>query len=130
MIYYLDIRGIVKPGDAAAFLAKVERDLVGGLQHLLVLAVIKRQKAAHGYGIIRALDEATGARGTWKEGTIYPLLATLEREGLVQSRWGDPDSGPRRKYYHLTPGGTQALRVAVATWNETRTAVDRLLENA
>ncbi|MEK6986451.1 MAG: PadR family transcriptional regulator [Candidatus Thermoplasmatota archaeon] len=118
----------MKAGSSAAFLVKVERDLVGGLQHLLVLAVIKRQKAAHGYGIIRALDEATGGRGAWKEGTIYPLLATLEREGLVASRWGDPASGPRRKYYQLTPAGVQALRIAIATWNETRTAVDRLLE--
>ena len=113
---------------AADFLARIERETVGGLQILLVLRIIAREKAVHGYALIRAMDDATGGRGLWKEGTIYPLLAHMEREGLVASQWGDPASGPRRKYYHLTPAGRQALRLAILSWKDTRSAMDQLLE--
>lgn len=112
---------------SAAFIEKVERDLVGGLQHLLVLSVIEQEKAAHGYGIIRKMDEATGGRGLWKEGTIYPLLATLEKEGLVTSRWGDSQAAARRKYYQLTGPGRQALRLAKLTWQDMQDQVNQLL---
>lgn len=112
---------------AAEFLHRSERALVGGAQDLLVLRLLQREKALHGYALIRCLDDATGNRSLWKEGTIYPLLAVLEREGLVASRWGDPESGPRRKYYHLTPAGRQALRVLGLAWQDLKTTVDETL---
>jgi PadR family transcriptional regulator, regulatory protein PadR len=83
---------------AADFLIKLERDLASGFLHLLVLAHVERIGPIHGYGLIKAMDDATGNKGLWKEGTVYPLLNQLEKEGLVRSRWGKGASGPRRKY--------------------------------
>ena len=57
----------------------------------------------YGYSLIRVLSE----RGSisLKEGTIYPILARLDRDGLVGSEWVESVQGPPRKYYALTSSG-------------------------
>jgi len=59
----------------------------------------------YGYSLVRVLCE----RGSisLKEGTIYPILARLDRDGLVGSGWVESDQGPPRKYYTLTASGRQ-----------------------
>jgi PadR family transcriptional regulator PadR len=59
----------------------------------------------YGYSLVRVLSE----RGSiaLKEGTIYPILARLDRDGLVASEWVESDQGPPRKYYALTASGRQ-----------------------
>ena len=59
----------------------------------------------YGYSLVRALTE-TGSISL-KEGTIYPILARLDRDGLVRSEWVESDQGPPRKYYALTSPGRQ-----------------------
>jgi DNA-binding PadR family transcriptional regulator len=110
------------------YLLKLERDMVGGFLHLLILQHLARHQVLHGYGLIKAMEEGTGGRGLWKEGTIYPLLAAMEAEGLVRSRWGVGEEGPRRKYYELTGAGRQVLRLAKAQWADLRAMLDALLE--
>jgi PadR family transcriptional regulator PadR len=56
------------------------------------------------------------------------VLANLESEGIVKSRWGQGTTGPRRKYYELTPAGRQVLRLARLQWAELRATVDTILE--
>ena len=62
------------------------------------------------------------------EGTIYPLLARLRRDGLVTTTWQESDAGPPRKYYRLTAGGKRALAGFTDEWTRFRDAVDELLE--
>lgn len=59
----------------------------------------------YGYSLVRVLSE----RGSisLKEGTIYPILARLDRDGLVGSEWVESAQGPPRKYYSLTASGRQ-----------------------
>jgi DNA-binding PadR family transcriptional regulator len=111
----------------AQFLVRMEREMTTGFQHVLLLATLRRHTVLHGYGLIRALEETT-AKGLWKEGTIYPVLANLEAEGIVKSRWGEGTTGARRKYYELTPAGRQVLRLARLQWTELRQTLDTLLE--
>jgi PadR family transcriptional regulator PadR len=108
-------------------LERMERDMTAGMMHVLVLSHL-RTGPLHGYGLIKAMEKSTG-RGLWKEGTVYPLLAGMERDGLVLARWGEGTTGPRRKYYQLTPAGRQALRIANDHWKELRKTMDRLLED-
>lgn len=115
--------------NTADYLLKLERGLAGGFLHLLVLLHVRRLEPIHGYGLIKALDDGTGGRGLWKEGTIYPVLGVLEKEGLVKSRWGKGRTGPRRKYYEMTPPGRQTLRLALAHWHEWRDVMDTLTED-
>ena len=59
----------------------------------------------YGYSLIRVLSESGSI--ALKEGTIYPILARLDRDGLVRSEWVESDQGPPRKYYGLTLSGRQ-----------------------
>jgi PadR family transcriptional regulator PadR len=59
----------------------------------------------YGYSLVRVLSENGSI--SLKEGTIYPILARLDRDGLVRSEWVESDQGPPRKYYALTSSGRQ-----------------------
>jgi PadR family transcriptional regulator PadR len=73
-----------------------------GILELAVMGVLYSGRH-YGYSLIRVLAER-GSRSL-KEGTIYPILARLDREGLVRSEWVVSDQGPPRKYYALTAAG-------------------------
>jgi PadR family transcriptional regulator PadR len=75
-----------------------------GILELAVMAVLYHGRH-YGYSLIRVLSE----RGSipLKEGTIYPILARLNRDGLVGSEWVESVQGPPRKYYALTSSGRQ-----------------------
>ncbi|MDN3351150.1 PadR family transcriptional regulator [Actinomadura sp. DC4] len=59
------------------------------------------------------------------EGTIYPLLSRLRRDGAIESFWRESDSGPPRRYYRLTEPGRQSLRTFRAEWDRFKNAVDQ-----
>jgi PadR family transcriptional regulator PadR len=63
------------------------------------------------------------------EGTIYPLLSRLRRDGLVETSWHESPSGPPRRYYQLTPEGHRALELFSAEWDRFTQAVNRLLKS-
>lgn len=94
-----------------------------GILELAVMATL-HDGSHYGYSLVRSLT-ATGASEI-KEGTIYPILARLSREGLVTSHWIESSQGPPRKYYELTGAGRQACE---ALQEEFRRLV-RLVEDA
>ena len=73
-----------------------------GILELAVMGVLNHQ-SHYGYSLVRALTD--GGLTSLKEGTIYPILARLDRDGLVRSEWVESEQGPPRKYYALTPSG-------------------------
>jgi PadR family transcriptional regulator PadR len=75
-----------------------------GILELAVMGVLYHERH-YGYSLIRVLSE-TGSISL-KEGTIYPILARLDRDGLVRSEWVESDQGPPRKYYALSSSGRQ-----------------------
>jgi PadR family transcriptional regulator PadR len=90
-----------------------------------VLALL-RDEQRYGFELVRALRSADGM--VTSEGTIYPLLARLRKDGLVTSSWGESPSGPPRRYYRLSPKGRSALDLFAGEWHRFRDAVDALLE--
>jgi len=62
------------------------------------------------------------------EGTVYPLLARLRRDGMVDSSWRESALGPPRRYYRLTTKGESAVGLFAEQWTLFRDAVDRVLE--
>jgi len=98
--------------------------LLRGVLDLCLLAVMG-DGPAYGYEMTKRLR----ARGlsTVGEGSIYPLLGRLERDGLVETRRATSNGGPPRKYYSLSPEGERALKVGVGEWQTTRDAVDGAL---
>ena len=53
-----------------------------------------------------------------QEGTLYPLLSKMRRDGLLDHEWEESDSGPPRKYYRVTEAGTERLRQLIAYWKQ------------
>lgn len=98
--------------------------LLRGVLDLCLLAVMG-DDPAYGYEMTRRL----GARGLSivGEGSIYPLLGRLERDGLVDTHRASSNGGPPRKYYSLSRQGRRALHAGVAEWEATRDAVDAVL---
>jgi len=73
-----------------------------GILELAVMGVLY-QGRHYGYSLVRVLSEAGSI--SLKEGTVYPILGRLDRDGLVRSEWVESDQGPPRKYYALTAAG-------------------------
>ncbi len=61
------------------------------------------------------------------EGTVYPLLARLRRDGVVETTWQESPWGPPRRYYRLTARGRSALERFASEWARFRGSVDRVL---
>jgi DNA-binding PadR family transcriptional regulator len=89
-------------------------DLRGHLD-LLLLSTLRSLGTAHGYALITALRESSEGTFDLPEGTVYPALHRLERDGLISSEWHDV-SPRRRRVYRLTPRGAEALTAKKAEW--------------
>jgi DNA-binding PadR family transcriptional regulator len=100
-------------------------DLRGHLD-LLLLATLRRTGPVHGYGLIVAMRDGSGGVFDLPEGTVYPALHRLERDGAVASAW--EAGGPRRRrVYQLTPVGEAALAAKQTQWTTFAKGVRTLL---
>ena len=95
----------------------------GALEYC-VLALL-RGGERYGFELVRTLGEVDGM--VTSEGTIYPLLSRLRRDGVVETTWRESESGPPRRYYRLTNAGRRALADFSDEWTRFRDAVDQLL---
>jgi len=95
----------------------------GALEYC-VMALIQ-QTPRYAFEMIEGLGE-TGMLTT--EGTLYPLLSRLRRDGLVKTEWRESVDGPPRRYYELTAEGRRALAAFRSEWTSFRAAVDGILQ--
>ena len=95
-----------------------------GVLEYCVLSLLA-EREVYGFDLVRRLSDVEGL--VTSEGTIYPLLSRLRREGRVTTTWVESESGPPRRYYALTPEGRSALSAFTEDWRRFRDAVDRLL---
>ena len=97
----------------------------GALEYC-VLALM-RDTPRYAFDLIDGLGK-TGMLTT--EGTLYPLLSRLRRDGLVKTEWRESTDGPPRRYYELTAEGRRALTAFRNEWVSFRAAVDGILQEA
>lgn len=96
----------------------------GTLQYCVLALLAKEER--YGFDLVRGLAEVDGM--VTSEGTIYPLLSRLRRDGLVESSWQESTAGPPRRYYRLTDAGRAALEGFRLEWRRFRNAVDHFVE--
>lgn len=99
--------------------------LLRGVLDLCLLAVIG-EGPAYGYEMTKRL-RARGMSAVG-EGSIYPILGRLERDGLVTTRREASNGGPPRKYYRLSAEGKRSLETGVEEWKTVRDCIDRALD--
>jgi len=110
------------------FRNKLRKELRTGLISILLLDVIGQAgEEGYGYAIIKRLGEYSDGFFVFKEGTIYPILHSLLKQGLVATGWKESPSGPARKCYRLTPLGRSALKVGIEEWGQLSGMAQRLL---
>jgi PadR family transcriptional regulator, regulatory protein PadR len=107
-------------GSTDKMLAQMRR---GAIEYC-VLALLREQDR-YGLELARTLSEADGL--VTSEGTVYPLLTRLRREGLIHATWEESPHGPPRRYYRITKEGRAVLKVFCTQWERFRTAVDMIL---
>ena len=99
----------------------MKSDTLNGQLDPLILATVA-DEPAHGYAILQRLKLRSGGAFDLAEGTIYPALHRLERDGLLSSAWST-ESGRRRRVYSVTRAGTSALKVRRREWKQFSQAV-------
>ena len=97
-----------------------------GVLELVILLHLSRREM-YGYELIRTIKE--GAELNLSEGTIYPLLNRLQKEGLIDSRWAEMDTGKPRKYYKLTQLGSDYLPAMKDAWWSFSQSIGDMLED-
>jgi PadR family transcriptional regulator PadR len=72
------------------------------------------------------LGRLEGTDFATREGTLYPLLSRMRRDGLLDYEWRESTAGPPRKYYRLTPAGQQELAAFKAYWASLTSLIEQL----
>ena len=81
----------------------------------------------HGYGIARAIEEATEGIVPNEEGWLCPAFYRMEKKGWLEAEWGTSELGRRAKFYRLTARGRRQLAVHPAEWARFAAAISRVL---
>ena len=92
---------------------------------LLEFVILKNIDADQLY-VADMLERLSKTELTTQEGTLYPLLSKMRREGLLDYEWKESESGPPRKYYELTAKGREQLRETLDYWNQINGTVKKL----
>ena len=93
----------------------------------MILKVIAEEDS-YGYRIVQTLAERSGDLFKLNEGTLYPILHTLEKEGIIESYRKEAESGRERRYYRITAQGRVYLAEKMNEWSVFSDSVNRVLE--
>jgi transcriptional regulator len=101
-------------------------ELLHGTLDTLILKTLVAGRL-HGYGVARAIEDATEQVVAVEDGSLYPALYRLERKGWVDAEWGTSELGRRAKFYRITPRGRKQLAAQTADWARFAAAITRVL---
>jgi PadR family transcriptional regulator PadR len=93
-----------------------------GLLEFVVLQIISAEKVY----VADILKQLSGTEFATQEGTLYPLLSKMRRDGLLDYEWKESEAGPPRKYYALTAKGQEQLQETLDYWEKLNRTVKQL----
>ena len=93
-----------------------------GLLEFLILRIV----AANKVYVADILERLSDTDFATQEGTLYPLLSKMRRDGLLDYEWQESDAGPPRKYYELTAKGKTQLGELNDYWKHLNTTISQL----
>lgn len=102
-------------------------ELLQGTLDMLILRTVALEPL-HGWGISQRIQQVSGDVLQVNQGSLYPSLHRLEREGWIASKWGTTADGRRAKFYALTRTGRARLATETETWASLSEAVNRVLK--
>jgi len=96
--------------------AMIRRELVAASAEPLILSLLAKGES-YGYAIIQEVKERSDGKLNWTDGMLYPVLHRMEHRGLIKARWGESETGRKRKYYALKKDGKTAMAKHHEHWN-------------
>ncbi|MFC5464154.1 PadR family transcriptional regulator [Lederbergia graminis] len=105
---------------------KLNSDLLRGHADTMILKLLL-DGDKYGYEISKLIRVNSDEQFELKEATMYSSLKRLEKEGDIESYWGDATQGGRRKYYKISPSGVQTYKQNKENWEQAKIILDRLL---
>jgi transcriptional regulator len=110
-------------------MAHPDAELLQGTLDVMILKTVALEPT-HGYGISLRIQQISQDVLRVQQGSLYPALYRLERQGLIDYEWGTSENGRRAKYYRLTREGRRQLEKQTASWERLSSAVTRVLQTA
>jgi PadR family transcriptional regulator, regulatory protein PadR len=101
-------------------------DLLQGTLDMLILRALVGG-AMHGWGISQRIQQVSGDVLVVNQGSLYPALHRLERDGWIEADWGASENNRRAKFYRLTRDGERQLERETENWNRLAAAVSRVM---
>ena len=101
-------------------------DALRGSLDLLILKTLSLAPM-HGWGISQRVQQISNGMLEVNQGSLYPALQRLEKDGLIVSDWETTDNNRRARYYRLTSTGRRALGVELESWRRFATGLDAVL---
>ena len=101
-------------------------DALRGSLDLLILKTLSLS-AMHGWGISQRVEQMSGGEFAMNQGSLYPALQRLEKDGLITSDWGVTDNNRQARYYRITAAGRRALGKEVESWKRFAAALEAVL---
>ena len=108
-------------------MGKERGDLLQGTLDMLVLKALVLEPM-HGWGITERIEQWSESVLQLGQGTLYPALYRLERQGLIKSDWRVTENNRRARYYALTRAGRQHFNDELAQWRRMSRAVNLVLD--
>jgi PadR family transcriptional regulator, regulatory protein PadR len=108
--------------------ARLQTDALRGSLDLLVLKTLSLAPM-HGWGISQRVQQVTDGALEVNQGSLYPALQRLEKEGLIASEWGTTDNNRRARYYRLTAAGRRSLGEELASWRRFAAGLEVVLSS-
>jgi PadR family transcriptional regulator PadR len=117
------------PEQESPMVRKLRKELNAGTVALVLLAILEHaEEPLYGYQIAKQLEEMASDGVPVKQGTLYPVLRSMDDNGLLESSVEPSVSGPPRKYYRITDEGQTTLAAWKDEWTRTRDFVDAVLK--
>jgi PadR family transcriptional regulator, regulatory protein PadR len=101
-------------------------DLPQGTLDLLILKALSLTPQ-HGWGVSERIQQVSEEVLQIPQGSLYPALHRLERQGWIRSEWGTSENNRRAKFYELTHSGRKRLEKETVAWNRLTAAVELVL---
>jgi PadR family transcriptional regulator, regulatory protein PadR len=93
----------------------IRKELVAASAEPLILSLLA-EGDSYGYAIIQEIKRRSNGQLQWTDGMLYPVLHRMERKGWIKARWGESETGRKRKYYAIRKDGRQAQKKQQEQW--------------
>jgi PadR family transcriptional regulator PadR len=84
----------------------------------------------HGYAIAQHIEKLSEAVLQVEQGSLYPALERLQRQGFATSKWGETPTGRRARYYTITASGRKQLGEEISEFDRAMLAINRVMRRA